>query len=68
MQGIYWLLTIPHHPLSPYLPPGVAYIRGQLERGEKHWISPLAALPCFIQETTNWFHQETIGTRMSRRA
>jgi len=27
----------------------------------EHWISPLAALPCFIQETTNWFHQETIG-------
>jgi len=41
MQGIYWLLTIPHHAFVPYLPPGVAYIRGQLERGENtgylHW-------------------------------
>ena len=29
-QGIYWLLTIPHHGFHPYLPPGVCWIRGQL--------------------------------------
>lgn len=34
------MLTIPHHHFVPFLPPGVAYIRGQLERGEGgflHW-------------------------------
>lgn len=41
MQGIYWLLTIPHANFIPYQPPSVQYIRGQLERGENtnylHW-------------------------------
>lgn len=32
-QARYWLLTIPHADFLPYLPPNVAYIRGQLERG-----------------------------------
>lgn len=39
-QGIYWLLTIPGHEFLPYLPPGIAYIRGQLEIGAGgyvHW-------------------------------
>jgi len=39
-QGIYWLLTIPHHEFCPYLPPGISWIRGQLELGETgylHW-------------------------------
>ena len=39
-QGIYWLLTIPHHVFHPYLPPGVCWIRGQLECGAGgylHW-------------------------------
>lgn len=37
----YWLLTIPQHGYTPYRPPGVGYIRGQLEQGEStgyvHW-------------------------------
>lgn len=37
----YWLLTIPQHGYTPYRPPGVCYIRGQLERGAttgyEHW-------------------------------
>lgn len=33
-QARYWLLTIPHANFLPYLPPGVTYIKGQLERGE----------------------------------
>lgn len=37
----YWLLTIPHEHFLPYLPNGLAYIRGQLERGAGtgylHW-------------------------------
>jgi len=40
-QGRYYLLTIPHHDFLPYLPKGVAYLRGQLERGGEtgylHW-------------------------------
>lgn len=39
-QGIYWMLTIPHYGFTPYLPPNVAYIRGQLEIGQGgflHW-------------------------------
>nr|QGF19349.1 replication associated protein [Antarctic circular DNA molecule] len=39
-QGIYWLLTIRQESFMPYLPPGVTYIRGQLEIGEGgfvHW-------------------------------
>lgn len=41
MQGRYWLLTIPVHGFTPFLPHGVAYIRGQLECGGEsgylHW-------------------------------
>jgi hypothetical protein len=39
-QGLYWILTIPHANFTPYLPPGVRHLRGQLERGESgflHW-------------------------------
>lgn len=33
MSGRYWILTIPHHEFTPYLPAACQYIRGQLERG-----------------------------------
>lgn len=39
-QACHWMLTIPVHEFLPYLPPGVRYIRGQLERGAEgfiHW-------------------------------
>lgn len=40
-QARYWLLTIPQHAFTPYLPPSAKYIRGQLERGNDtgylHW-------------------------------
>lgn len=42
-QGIFWMLTIPHHSFTPYLPPCCRWIKGQLERGEQgeegylHW-------------------------------
>lgn len=39
-QGIFWLLTVPHRCFTPYLPPGLAWIRGQLElaaSGYLHW-------------------------------
>lgn len=39
-QGRYWMLTIAHAHFVPWLPPGVAWIRGQLELAEGgflHW-------------------------------
>jgi len=45
-QGLYWMLTIPHHLYTPYLPPGCVWSRGQLEQGEGgflHW----QILSCF---------------------
>jgi len=39
-QGIFWLLTIPHHSYTPYNPPQCAWVKGQLECGESgflHW-------------------------------
>lgn len=39
-QARYWILTIPHANFTPYQPPTVNYIRGQLELGESgylHW-------------------------------
>lgn len=40
-QGLYWLLTIPHADFLPWLPPGVQWIKGQLEQGADtgylHW-------------------------------
>lgn len=39
-QARYWLLTIPHNQFVPYLPDGIAYVKGQLEEGESgylHW-------------------------------
>lgn len=36
-----WMLTIPVHQFVPFLPAGVRYIKGQMERGEPsgyvHW-------------------------------
>ena len=39
-QGVIWLGTVPQYGFTPWLPPGVAYIKGQLEQGEGgfvHW-------------------------------
>lgn len=39
-QGIFWMLTIPHHEFTPYLPTSCAWIKGQLEEGQEgylHW-------------------------------
>lgn len=41
LKARYWLLTIPHHDFTPFLPRSVVYLRGQLERGGNtgylHW-------------------------------
>jgi len=40
-QGRYWILTIPHHLFTPFLPTNVQWIKGQLEEGNGtgyiHW-------------------------------
>lgn len=40
-QAHWWILTIPQHEFTPYRPPTVDFIRGQLERGSAtqyvHW-------------------------------
>lgn len=39
-QVTHWILTIPGHCFVPYLPPNIAYIKGQLEQGAGgfvHW-------------------------------
>ncbi|UJO02140.1 Rep [Ninurtavirus momolo] len=40
-QGIFWLLTVPHHDFTPFPVPSCSWIRGQLEQGEEtgyvHW-------------------------------
>lgn len=39
-QGRWWILTIPQHHFTPWLPEPVRYIKGQLETGEGgyvHW-------------------------------
>lgn len=40
-QFKYFILTIPHHDYTPFLPEGISYIRGQIERGNEngylHW-------------------------------
>jgi len=39
-RKIWWILTLPFEEFVPYLPKGISYIRGQLERGETgylHW-------------------------------
>lgn len=41
IQGRYWMLTVPVHQFLLYLPPGVAYLKGQMEEGGntgyRHW-------------------------------
>lgn len=39
-QARYYLLTIPYNNFTPYLPPNVKYVKGQLEKGDSgylHW-------------------------------
>lgn len=40
-QASYYILTIPYENFTPFLPPNVKYIKGQLEQGANtgylHW-------------------------------
>ena len=59
-QARYWMLTIPVHLFLPYLPPGIDYLKGQLERGEsgyEHW-----QIVCYttVKRTLRWM-RDTFG-------
>ena len=49
-QAKYWLLTVPSHMFTPFLPNGVCSLRGQLESGNEtgylHW----QLLVCFARK------------------
>lgn len=51
-QFKYFLLTIPAHAYTPYLPTGIDYVKGQLEEGAgtgyRHW----QLLACFTRKIT----------------
>lgn len=55
----HFILTIPHHSFTPYLPPGVTYIKGQLElsaSGYLHWQSIISTgKSCRISAVTKIF-------------
>ena len=65
LQGRYWLLTIPHHLFTPYLPDGVQWIKGQLETGSGgylHWqiicAFPSKVRPGRLREVFGEVHHE----------
>ena len=73
-QGIYWMLTVPHADWTPYLPPGVAWIRGQLESGADtgflHWqilvgFSQKKSLPAVKDLFGNTVHAELTRSEAS---
>jgi len=60
IQGRYWILTIPHHLWTPFLPPGVSWVKGQLERGGSgyiHW----QLMVSFPQKKTLRFLKQIFG-------
>lgn len=50
-QGKYWLLTIPQHYFTPYLPNDCAYIEGQLEQGTETGFLHWQVVVCFLRRT-----------------
>ena len=52
-QGIYWILTIPQHDWVPYLPPGITWIRGQLELGGGGYLHWQIALSCATKKSVH---------------
>jgi len=64
-QGRYWMATIPSPSYTPYLPPGVSWIKGQLESGDSgylHWqlvvATPKKVSLAFMRRTFGSFHFE----------
>lgn len=60
-QGRYWMVTLPYATFTPYLPEGMAYIKGQLEAGTEtghlHW----QLLCYFNNKKTKTFIRNMLG-------
>lgn len=60
-QAKYWIATIPSHGFTPYLPPGIDWIRGQLEAGAEtgfvHW---QLVMCCHVKRRLAWL-RSTFG-------
>jgi len=60
-QARYWIATIPAHAFTPYLPPGLAYARGQLESGaETHFVHWQCVFVCDRKRRLGWL-RDTFG-------
>lgn len=71
-QGRYWILTIPHHMFTPFLPRDVQFITGQLEQGSQtdylHWQLMVAfKTKCRLQKVKSIFGDQ-IHAELSRSA
>lgn len=53
-QARYFLLTIRHRDFTPYLPPGVSWIRGQLELGEGGYLHWQVCISLPKKKTLRW--------------
>jgi len=72
-QACHWMLTVPVHQFLPYCPPGVRYIRGQLERGAEgfvHWqlyvVSSKKISLAQVREIFGPFHCEATRSSAAR--
>lgn len=62
-QNRYFLLTIPQHAFVPWLPPGVAFLRGQLESGARDGYLHWQLLAIFNRKITVTGAKEVFGTQ-----
>lgn len=60
-NGRHWILTVPFHLWATYLPPGVTYIRGQLERGGSTGFEHWQIYVCFREKTSLRRVREVFG-------
>lgn len=57
-QARYFLLTIPHRDFLPYLPPGISWIRGQLELGQGGFLHWQVCLSLPAKKTCAWIKSQ----------
>lgn len=54
----YWILTIPHPHFTPFLPPGISYIKGQLERGEGNGVTSEGSV---VEPNQGFLHWQVVA-------
>jgi len=57
----YWLLTIRHQDFLPYLPPGITYIKGQLEEGTGGGTSTSGSMEQSGQGSGGFLHWQVLA-------